>query len=198
MSLIYHYYDVVGSVGKVHITCLEKWLQESRTDYCDLCFYQYRLEKVPRYTTWESLRPFWSDDENRKLCNELLATIPGITFLVILACSCCLLAIFALDDMSSDMIDHTYFLFKFVLMFCLLLIVFVYGTMFTSVVRDVIRLWYKWSQQQLLVRLIPSAADLQRTSIESGSGHQQTAVKNDIGHQQLTEEDRSSGSSQQV
>lgn len=37
-----------GTLSKVHKTCLEHWLAESDTSYCELCGHEYITERVPQ------------------------------------------------------------------------------------------------------------------------------------------------------
>ncbi|PSN40630.1 hypothetical protein C0J52_09207 [Blattella germanica] len=49
-----------GTVEKVHVSCLERWLTESGADVCELCGYRYQVVRIPRqniaasFVTWVS------------------------------------------------------------------------------------------------------------------------------------------------
>lgn len=44
-----------GSMAYVHLSCLEKWLNQSSRSYCELCKYQYNAVETKRYGFWEGL-----------------------------------------------------------------------------------------------------------------------------------------------
>ncbi|XP_054289224.1 E3 ubiquitin-protein ligase MARCHF2-like [Macrosteles quadrilineatus] len=40
--------DCMGSMGVVHICCLEKWLSTSNLDRCEVCKFQFKVQRTPR------------------------------------------------------------------------------------------------------------------------------------------------------
>ena len=44
-----------GTVALVHMICLERWLAESDTSSCELCRYQFTVERIPKHGTLESV-----------------------------------------------------------------------------------------------------------------------------------------------
>lgn len=44
-----------GTIGKVHLDCLEKWLTDNSSTKCELCLFQYKVEQVPKYNLAQSL-----------------------------------------------------------------------------------------------------------------------------------------------
>lgn len=45
--------DCTGTLGKVHKSCLEKWLSSSNTSYCELCHTEFTIERRPQpLTRW--------------------------------------------------------------------------------------------------------------------------------------------------
>lgn len=45
-----------GSLAYVHLSCLERWLNQSGRTYCELCQYQFHAVQTRRYSRMESLR----------------------------------------------------------------------------------------------------------------------------------------------
>lgn len=43
--------DCTGTLGKVHKSCLEKWLSSSNTSYCELCHTEFTVERRPQPLT---------------------------------------------------------------------------------------------------------------------------------------------------
>lgn len=42
-------------MGSIHLSCLERWLNESGLDKCELCLFQFVAERIRRYTIWQSM-----------------------------------------------------------------------------------------------------------------------------------------------
>lgn len=53
--------DCTGTLGKVHKSCLEKWLSSSNTSYCELCHTEFTIERRPQPLTQvrEALLQWW-------------------------------------------------------------------------------------------------------------------------------------------
>lgn len=49
--------DCTGTLGKVHKSCLEKWLSSSNTSYCELCHTEFTIERRPQPLT--QVRTAW-------------------------------------------------------------------------------------------------------------------------------------------
>lgn len=44
-----------GTIGLVHKECLEEWLSRRNTDECNICSYQFKVERTPK-SIWDWLR----------------------------------------------------------------------------------------------------------------------------------------------
>lgn len=44
-----------GTVALVHMTCLERWLAESDSSSCELCRFQFTVERIPKHGPFESV-----------------------------------------------------------------------------------------------------------------------------------------------
>ncbi|XP_025190914.1 E3 ubiquitin-protein ligase MARCH3-like, partial [Melanaphis sacchari] len=56
-----------GSVGNVHLTCLERWINECGVDRCELCHFQFASDQTRRYTVLQSLMIWTRNPIHRKL-----------------------------------------------------------------------------------------------------------------------------------
>lgn len=54
-----------GSMGYVHLSCLERWLNQSSRSYCELCKYQYSAVETKRYGLCEGLWLWMRHPRNR-------------------------------------------------------------------------------------------------------------------------------------
>ncbi|XP_059928210.1 E3 ubiquitin-protein ligase MARCHF3 [Gadus macrocephalus] len=73
-----------GTLAMVHRACLERWLASSNSSHCELCRYQFSLERLPKPLT-EWLRSPSMQHQRRTLCGDVvcflfitpLATLSG-------------------------------------------------------------------------------------------------------------------------
>lgn len=42
-------------MGAIHLKCLERWLEESNRNNCELCGHVFRIERTPRYKVFRSI-----------------------------------------------------------------------------------------------------------------------------------------------
>ncbi|RVE45559.1 hypothetical protein evm_009756 [Chilo suppressalis] len=54
-----------GSMANVHLTCLERWLNQVGRNHCELCGYNYPAIRTPRYTVLQALRLWFGNPRNR-------------------------------------------------------------------------------------------------------------------------------------
>ena len=46
--------DCTGTMGMLHISCLEQWLGSSKTTKCEICQFQFSVLKKPQSIKWVS------------------------------------------------------------------------------------------------------------------------------------------------
>ncbi|KAL4716753.1 hypothetical protein ACJJTC_001909, partial [Scirpophaga incertulas] len=54
-----------GSLANVHLSCLERWLNQVGRNHCELCGYSYPAKRTPRYTILQALRLWFGNPRNR-------------------------------------------------------------------------------------------------------------------------------------
>ncbi|VVC27778.1 Zinc finger, RING-CH-type,Zinc finger, RING/FYVE/PHD-type [Cinara cedri] len=54
-----------GSMGHVHLSCLERWLNENGVGRCELCHFEFNVEERLRYTAGRALL-IWSRSPNHR------------------------------------------------------------------------------------------------------------------------------------
>lgn len=66
----------IGSIGHVHLSCLERWLNECGVGMCELCQFQFNVDRTLRYTAWRSLW-IWIRCPNHQsaLCADFMVMI---------------------------------------------------------------------------------------------------------------------------
>ncbi|XP_031666187.1 E3 ubiquitin-protein ligase MARCH2-like isoform X3 [Oncorhynchus kisutch] len=61
--------DCTGTLGKVHKSCLEKWLSSSNTSYCELCHTELTVERRPQPLTQWLRDPGPRSEKRTLLCD---------------------------------------------------------------------------------------------------------------------------------
>ncbi|KAJ8681279.1 hypothetical protein QAD02_017066 [Eretmocerus hayati] len=59
-----------GTLANVHVSCLERWLNQSCRNYCELCNFRYNALETQRYKWLESLRIWINHPRNRRHIKE--------------------------------------------------------------------------------------------------------------------------------
>ncbi|XP_073961054.1 uncharacterized protein isoform X2 [Choristoneura fumiferana] len=54
-----------GSLANVHLSCLERWLNQVGRNHCELCGFSYPAIRTPRYTVVQALRLWFGNPRNR-------------------------------------------------------------------------------------------------------------------------------------
>ncbi|XP_077580147.1 E3 ubiquitin-protein ligase MARCHF2-like [Stigmatopora nigra] len=61
--------ECTGTLGKVHKSCLEKWLSSSNTSYCELCHTEFTIERRPQPLTQWLRDPGPRSEKRTLLCD---------------------------------------------------------------------------------------------------------------------------------
>ncbi|XP_041373997.1 E3 ubiquitin-protein ligase MARCHF8-like isoform X2 [Gigantopelta aegis] len=59
-----------GSVGMLHLSCLERWLGTSNTSRCEICKYEFKVRRIPR-SVWDFLQHSRSGSERKNMICDL-------------------------------------------------------------------------------------------------------------------------------
>ncbi|XP_023937295.2 E3 ubiquitin-protein ligase MARCHF8-like [Bicyclus anynana] len=54
-----------GSLANVHLSCLQRWLNQVGRNHCELCGFSYPAIRTPRYTVLQALRMWFCNPRNR-------------------------------------------------------------------------------------------------------------------------------------
>lgn len=145
-----------GSLAYVHYSCLERWLNQSCRNYCELCMYQYEVIETQRYSLCEAILLWIRHPASRtQLQTDLLIA----TVLTLLTIGVIVVSWHGMEYMAvevnkmgiSRMWVHGF-------LFTLLTIVIAgYSIIIYLLARDNIKLFYTWWKNMVDVKLlIPS------------------------------------------
>ncbi|XP_078097127.1 E3 ubiquitin-protein ligase MARCHF3 [Mustelus asterias] len=134
-----------GTLGTVHRSCLEQWLVASCSSRCELCHFEFTLERMPRPLT-EWLKDPTLQQKRRMLCGDII----------------CFLFITPLASLSGWLcvqgtVDHFYFSSSIEAVGLLILsavLITIYLLWTTASFRYHIRLLKEWRQTNQHVKLL--------------------------------------------
>ncbi|XP_054283199.1 E3 ubiquitin-protein ligase MARCHF1-like [Macrosteles quadrilineatus] len=87
-----------GTLGWVHVTCLEEWLTGSVRDSCELCSFPFTVVRIPKYGYLESLRIFLTTRIS------ILRLLRDLFFLAVSLINTCILMYMWLAYILNDLV----------------------------------------------------------------------------------------------
>ncbi|XP_069138021.1 uncharacterized protein [Argopecten irradians] len=155
-----------GSVGKIHLSCLQRWLGSSNKTKCEICDFQFTLERKPKPFKQFIANPGSARDKRNILCDIVCVSL--LTPLTIITAWLCMSNAVRLNLSVWECAG------LFSLAACLLIIFFVWTTI---CFRQNYNLWKDWSQFNQDVKL----------TCQPPPASQQTGQRSRVrGHTQLT------------
>ncbi|KAL3288983.1 hypothetical protein HHI36_003426 [Cryptolaemus montrouzieri] len=152
-----------GSLAYVHLSCLERWLNQSSRSYCELCLYQYNAVETLRYGFLEGIRLWVRHPRNRNHVRSdcliaFLLTIVTLGLVVI-----CLIGMdyFLIEGIKLGL--SKMWTKSFIVSFLGVVMMGYIVTMYL-IVKDQFVPWYNWWKNTLNIRLLlnPAAMQMQR------------------------------------
>ncbi|XP_060708998.1 E3 ubiquitin-protein ligase MARCHF3, partial [Hemiscyllium ocellatum] len=137
--------ECAGTLGTVHRSCLEQWLAASCSNHCEVCHFEFALERMPRPLT-EWLKDPALQQKRRMLCGDIICFL-FITPLAILSGWLCV----------QGTVDHFYFSSSVEAIGLLILsavLITIYLLWTTASFRYHIRLLKEWRRTNQNVKLL--------------------------------------------
>ncbi|XP_014217647.1 E3 ubiquitin-protein ligase MARCH8-like [Copidosoma floridanum] len=97
-----------GTLAHVHLSCLERWLNQSCRNYCELCNFRYEAVETPRYGWFEALRIWIYHPSNRRQIQEDFLIFTLITVFSLGLTSVCLIGYTRAEYLVLDGADVGY------------------------------------------------------------------------------------------
>ncbi|CAG9863406.1 unnamed protein product [Phyllotreta striolata] len=132
-----------GTMEYVHLSCLERWLNQSSRNYCELCMYRFKAMKTKRYKLCESLKLWVRHPRNRDHIGSdaLIGVLLTILTAALVITSSMGMEYFMAEGsklgVRKDWIRAAIFLFLFTVIMGYLVTVYL-------IIRDHFSLWYRW------------------------------------------------------
>lgn len=142
-----------GSMAYVHLSCLERWLNQSSRSYCELCKYHYNAEEKQRYGLCESIRLWVRHPRNRTHVQSDILISVLLTIVTVGLVSVCLMGMhyFVLEGKKMGISQNWA---RGIICFFLSVVVVGYFVTVYLLVKDQVVPWYTWWKNTVDVRLM--------------------------------------------
>ncbi|XP_050301788.1 E3 ubiquitin-protein ligase MARCHF3-like [Anthonomus grandis grandis] len=132
-----------GTLAYIHLTCLERWLNQSGRNFCELCHFRYEAVQTQRYGLCEGLRIWICHPRNRTHIRSDL--VIGV-LLSLVTSGLLFICIYGMDYFTYQAekvgIDKAWI--RFTLITFLVIILLGYVTSIYLLLRDHFVPWYHW------------------------------------------------------
>ncbi|XP_014467833.1 PREDICTED: E3 ubiquitin-protein ligase MARCH3-like [Dinoponera quadriceps] len=152
-----------GTMGAIHLKCLERWLEEGNRNSCELCGQEFRVERTPRYKVLHSIL-IWlclNEDQYDLYVHSEQADLLRCLIIAPVTVACTYMCVVATDFYASNNYDNfpparwtTYSLLSMVAFLILSYFVWTYMSL-----QDHQKAWFHWWQKNSSVRIIGSYDD---------------------------------------
>ncbi|XP_060830180.1 E3 ubiquitin-protein ligase MARCHF3-like [Bombus pascuorum] len=156
-----------GTMGAIHLKCLEHWLEESNRNSCELCGHQFEIRRTPRYHVLHSIL-IWvclNQQQHQLYVRSLKADLLRSIIITPMAIGCSYICIVAADFYAKNNYDSfpparwsTYLLLAM-----MSLLLFSYFIWMYMAIQYHQKIWFYWWQKTSTVRVILNPEN--RTSI---------------------------------
>lgn len=141
-----------GTLAYIHLSCLERWLNQSGRNFCELCNFRYDAVETQRYSLCQSIRLWICHPRNRRhirsdfIIGVLLTLVTsGLLFICIYG-----MEYFAIQ---AEKVGIEKAWIKFSLISFLIIILLGYLVSIYLLLRDHFVPWYTWWTRTVNIRL---------------------------------------------
>ncbi|CAL7942465.1 unnamed protein product [Xylocopa violacea] len=160
-----------GTMGAIHLKCLERWLEESNRNSCELCGHRFYITRTPRYNVLHSIIVWMclNQQQHQLQVRSLKADLFRTVIITPMAIGCSYICIVAADFYARSNYDSfsparwtTYLLLAM-----MTLLLFSYFIWLYMIIQYHQRIWFYWWQKTSAVKIILNPEN--RTSINYNS-----------------------------
>ncbi|KAG5305579.1 MARH3 ligase, partial [Acromyrmex insinuator] len=146
-----------GTMGAIHLKCLERWLEESNRNSCELCGHEFRMERTPRYKVLRSVIIWLCLNHNDQMyVRNVKADLLRCLIVTPVTIACSYICVVAADFYAMNNYDNfpparwtTYSLLSMMALLILSFFVWIYIT-----VRYHQKAWFYWWQKTSSVKIV--------------------------------------------
>ncbi|KAK6638165.1 hypothetical protein RUM44_008593 [Polyplax serrata] len=172
-----------GTMKFIHLSCLERWLAESGSNQCELCSFQYKTVRTPKYSVIKSIILWLQNPGRRRDARELMLDFLALIVLTPMAFFGTYMALLAADTWynTEDSVLVSPTLTRIVSLGCLGVI----GAIDTAYLswlllraQHHVKAWHRWRRKNCFVTVILSPPKVEEdTKISSGAYKENACVK---------------------
>lgn len=142
-----------GSLAYVHLSCLERWLNQSSRSYCELCLYQYNATATKRYKLCEGIRLWIGHPRNRTHFRSDLLIVVTLTLVTVgLIVSSLMGMEYFLVEASKIGMQKKWM--KALIVLFLVLVGMGYGVTVYLIIKDQLLPWFRWWTSTVDIHLL--------------------------------------------
>ncbi|XP_011640738.1 E3 ubiquitin-protein ligase MARCH3-like [Pogonomyrmex barbatus] len=147
-----------GTMGAIHLKCLERWLEEGNRDNCELCGHVFRVERTPRYKALRSVTVWLclNQNEHQIYVRNVKADLLRCLIVIPVTIACSYVCIVAADFYATNNYDNfpparwtTCSLLSMMALLILSFFVWIYMTLQYHQ-----KAWFYWWQKTSSVKII--------------------------------------------
>ncbi|XP_074095067.1 uncharacterized protein LOC141524847 isoform X1 [Cotesia typhae] len=142
-----------GTLAYVHLSCLERWLNQSCRNHCELCRYRFNAVETPRYHWKESLRIWMRHPRNLHHLKSDLVVVTILTTVTTGLVVVCLLGMryFIIEGRK---IGISRLWTRGAIVFFITVVILGYCTTVYLLVKDQLAPWHRWWKNTVDIRLV--------------------------------------------
>lgn len=141
-----------GTLAYIHLSCLERWLNQSGRNYCELCSFRYDAVQTQRYGLCESVRLWICHPRNRRhIRSDFIIAI----LLTLVTSGLLFICIYGMEYFSvqAEKVGIEKGWIKMTLISFLAIITMGYLVSIYLLLRDHLIPWYNWWTRTVNIRL---------------------------------------------
>ncbi|XP_018570958.1 E3 ubiquitin-protein ligase MARCH2-like [Anoplophora glabripennis] len=142
-----------GSLAYVHLSCLERWLNQSSRSYCELCLYQYNATSTKRYKLCEGFWLWIGHPRNRMHFKSDLLIAVTLTLVTIgLIVSCAMGMEYFLIEGKKIGLQKNWM--KAIIVIFLVVVGMGYAVTIYLIIKDQFLPWFRWWKNTVDIHLL--------------------------------------------
>jgi hypothetical protein len=149
-----------GSLTYVHLSCLERWLNENGQSYCELCQHNFNVIQTPRYRMSEAVRLWVTRPQIRRYIQTNIFVCTLLTFVTALLTIEGILGIhYFIQEGGESGIVHLWSAKLIIVLVAMM--IFVYLITLCLLMKELLTHWYKWWRRNVCIHVVldPSTAN---------------------------------------
>jgi len=157
-----------GSLTYVHLSCLERWLNENGQSSCELCRYNFSVVETQRYRMFEAMRLWMMHPRIRRYIQIDIFVCIVLTFVTALLILVGIQGInYFVQEGGEAGIAQSWSTELIIVLVSVMMFVYLISLYF--LIKEQLTRWYKWWRRNVDVHLVldPSTANANSLNVES-------------------------------